>query len=103
MSFARLGFGIAALAAAAFGQTPITAGWSAYQDSFYVQNRSSAPMGERYTFVDGMHSCQLYKGEERVEMRWNTWPDQNVEHMWEADMMYEVGTSNTCVMQVKSN
>jgi hypothetical protein len=36
-------------------------------------------------------------------MRWNTWANQTLEHLFEAEVMYDPGTNHTCIMQIKSN
>jgi hypothetical protein len=83
-----------------------TRGWTSVSwnaDSFYVQNRTSAPLEQRYTFENGVYTTQVVAGEERVEMRWDDWPDQRKEHMWEGEIMIESGSNRTAVMQIKSN
>ncbi|WP_282942190.1 CBM35 domain-containing protein [Paenibacillus sp. RC67] len=84
----------------------VTAGWTEIpwdSNSYYVQNRTNAPMSERFWIVNGVYTTRVYSGEERVEMRWNNWADQNKDNMWEADVMFEPGTEKTAIMQIKSN
>jgi hypothetical protein len=37
----------------------------------------------------------------RTEMRWGNW--SGTEHMWEADVLVDAGSTGTAIMQVKSN
>lgn len=89
-----------------FAQSPIDYTWAEMNwstNSYYVQNRTNAPMDQRFWIEDSIYTCQVFAGEERVEMRWNTWVYQDREHLWEADVMFEPGTQKTCIMQIKSN
>jgi hypothetical protein len=102
----------AILASPGRGQSP-TDGFGAYQDTFSVQKPYNIDLSQRFEYKDSTYSCWVYHTDKgyspetptsgRTEMRWSTWKDQDVEHMWEADMMFEAGTAHTCVMQVKSN
>jgi hypothetical protein len=78
-------------------------GYREIEQDFYVQNRTGKPLGQRYTFSGGVHTTRVFAGEERVEMRWDGWPDQRKEHMWEGDIRIERGSGRACVMQIKSN
>src|SRR5262245_39065517 len=78
-----------------------TLGFVEYPDTFKVQSPYDLPTADRYDFTDGVHTCWIKSGDKpfekgnttsgRTEMRWNTWANQDVEHMWEADMMFEAG------------
>ncbi|WP_088833790.1 CBM35 domain-containing protein [Paenibacillus tyrfis] len=84
----------------------VTAGWTEIPwdtNSYFVQNRTKAPMSERFWIENGVYTTRVYAGEERVEMRWNSWTDQNKDNMWEADVMFEPRTEKTAIMQIKSN
>jgi hypothetical protein len=83
-----------------------TTGWTQLSwnaDSYYVQNRTDADMADRFWISGGVYTTQVYAGEQRVEMRWDNWPNQSKEYMWDADVMIDRGTSKTCIMQIKSN
>jgi hypothetical protein len=107
-----LGCALLLAAAALRAQSP-TDGFVMYQDTFQVQKPWNIDLAQRFEHKDSIYSCWVYHADKgyspetptsgRTEMRWSTWADQNIEHMWEADMMYETGTAHTCVMQVKSN
>lgn len=60
-------------------------------------------MEERFWIKDGVYTCQVMGSERRVEMRWNDWKDESLEHMWEGEVMFESGSTKTCIMQIKSN
>jgi hypothetical protein len=99
-------------ASLACAQGPTT-GWAPYADTFHVQKPYDLPVESRYSFVDGVHTCFILPRDKpfkedtdtgpRTEMRWEDWKNQSIEHMFEADVMYEPGTNRTCIMQVKSN
>jgi type II secretory pathway pseudopilin PulG len=80
-----------------------TDGFTQYSSNYYVQNRTDAPLSERFTSSSGTYTTIVYAGEERVEMRWDTWPKQTHENMWEGDIMFDSGTQKTAIMQIKSN
>ena len=83
-----------------------TTGWTQLSwnsDSYYVQNRTDADLEDRFSISGGVYTTQVHAGEERVEMRWDNWPNQSREYMWDADVMVDRGTSRTCIMQIKSN
>lgn len=93
-------------------QSP-TDGFSLYNDTFYVQKPWDKQLEERYTFKDGIHTTWTYEDDKplaqgngsdgRTELRWNTWADQLIEHMWTGDVMIDSGSNQTYIFQVKSN
>lgn len=83
-----------------------TDGWrrlSWNSSSYYVQNRTSVPLNQRFTVTNGVYNINVRSGEERVEMRWDDWAVQNRDNMWEADVLIDAGSTRTCIMQIKSN
>ena len=90
-----------------------TRGFVEYQSTFKVQKPYDIPVEQRFSDTGGMYTTKVYpndnpfeKGnttEPRTEMRWETWTDQTIDHMYEADVMYESKCNRTCIMQVKSN
>jgi hypothetical protein len=93
------------------GSSP-TAGLHRYQDSYKVQQPYDLAVADRFSVTAGpTYSAWILKGDKpfspgsgtgpRTEMRWGNWSD--VEHMWEADVMVDPGTTGTAIMQVKSN
>jgi hypothetical protein len=100
-----LAIGSASAGTAAPAADP-TAGWTAVSwnsSSFYVQNRTSAPLNQRYTVTGGVYNINVHSGEQRVEMRWDNWSNQSRDNMWEADVLIDSGSTATAIMQVKSN
>jgi hypothetical protein len=91
----------------------LTDGWSQYQDTYEVQKPYNLPVSDRFSDSGGIYSCWILPNDKpfktgtptgpRTEMRWTTWKDQKIEHMFEADVMYDPGTNHTCIFQVKSN
>lgn len=100
------------LAAGVRAQSPTT-GFAEYAGHFKVQKPYDLPLDSRFSDSGGMYTAWVYPNdkpfeqgnttEPRTEMRWDTWTNQNVDNMWEADVMYESGCARTCIMQVKSN
>lgn len=94
-------------------------GWTKWTAATYkLQNWTTKAAGERFwDHGNNNFTCMLEKGDaippgaprpgmgggNRVELRWPDWPDQEAEHMMEADVMYEKGTNGTCIMQIKTN
>jgi hypothetical protein len=99
----RAGLCLAALTAAAESQAAITDGWTRYTSSYTVQNRTSAPLGDRFTYSGGIWTTTVFAGEERVEMRWQNWPVQTRDNLWSGDIWFDGQTQRTCIMQIKSN
>jgi hypothetical protein len=90
--------------------TPPNAGWQKWTPRYKLQNWTTKPDNERFwDHGNNSFTCMLVKGDwregqkGRVELRWPDWPDQDAEHMMEADVMYEKGTHGTCIMQIKTN
>jgi hypothetical protein len=88
------------------------AGWTEYQDDFNVQKPFDIPLEQRFKVENGVYTAWITRTDKgyspstptgpRTEMRWQTnWTTG--EHMWEADVMYEPGTTHCAIMQVKSN
>ena len=110
----RFLFCLGLLCAAACGvSAQPTNGFSQYNDTFYVQKPWDLPLDQRYADTGGMYTTWILPGDKpfnqttttgpRTEMRWNNWANQKVEHLFDADVMYEPGTNHTCIMQIKSN
>jgi hypothetical protein len=91
----------------------LTAGWSEYPDTFEVQKPYNLPVSDRFSDSGGVYTCWIQPSDKpfktgtdtgpRTEMRWQTWSNQKLGHMFEADVMYDPGTNHTCIFQVKSN
>ena len=77
--------------------------WHIVPDSFTVQNRTSAPLSQRFTNVNGVITTTVFAGEQRVELRWQTWSHQNTYNQFECDAMFDSGTQHTAIHQIKSN
>lgn len=92
---------------------PPTLGFVEYPTTFKVQLPYDLPLESRFSDTGGMYSTRIYPNDKpfekgnttdpRTEMRWETWKNQAVDNMWEADVMYEPGTVHSCIMQVKNN
>lgn len=83
-----------------------TAGWTPLSwnsSSYEVQNWTNAPLNQRFTITNGVYNINVHSGEKRVEMRWNDWANQSRDNMWEADVLLDSGSTNTAIMQIKSN
>lgn len=103
---------VAVLAALARAQSP-TDGFSLNAVNFYVQKPYDLQLSDRYQFQDGVHTLWTRSDDKafqqgnttdgRTEMRWDNFNDQGVDHMFDADVMVEAGSNQTCIMQVKSN
>src|SRR3954462_11539940 len=86
----------------ALAQLP-TDGWSQYTDTFVVQKPYNLTESDRFSDSGGVYTCWILPNDKpfktdtptgpRTEMRWSTWADQKIEHMFEADVMYEPGTN----------
>jgi hypothetical protein len=88
--------------ATAGAQAALTDGFSLYTSSFTVQNRTTGCGG----FTDlggGQFKTWVCAGEERVEMRWDNWPNQNTANQFECDAMFDSDTQSTAIHQIKSN
>ena len=71
-------------------------------ETFKDHGKSNGKENLTFTLRKSDARPQGTSGGTRVELAWDRWPEQKVEHMMEADVMYEEGTK-TCIMQIKSN
>jgi hypothetical protein len=97
---------IGTAAADVSAQADPTAGWTSISwnsSSYGVQNRTNAPLDQRFTTSGGQFNINVHSGEQRVEMRWDNWANQKRDNMWEADVLLDQGSTKTAIMQVKSN
>jgi len=80
-----------------------------YSPSYNVQNRTSRPLDQVYgTYLDSSDGTlitwtNVCAGEERTELRWQTWPGQDRTNILDYDMMFDSDTQRTAVSQIKSN
>lgn len=84
-------------------QSGPTAGYTQYSSTYNVQNRTDAPLSERFSITNGVFQTTVFAGEERVEMRWANWPNQNTYNQFECDARFDGGTQRTAIHQIKSN
>jgi hypothetical protein len=96
---AALGLAFCGLASVATAQT---SGYTQYSSSYSVQNRTSGCGGYSGS-SSGTFTAWVCAGEERVEMRWANWPNQNTYNQWQGDVNFTSGSQKTCIMQIKSN
>jgi alginate lyase len=86
-----------------------TAGLTRYPDSYKVQHPYNLPESARFSVTGGEYNLWILKGDKpfskgsstgaRTEMRWATnW--SSGEHLWQADVEIDPGTTGTCIMQV---
>lgn len=87
-----------------------TAGATQYWPSYYVQNRTGRSLDEVYgTYVEPTDGSTIItwtnvcSGEERTELRWQTWEHQDTPNIEDYDMMFDSDTQRTAVSQIKSN
>jgi hypothetical protein len=89
-----------------------TAGLHPYTDTYKVQQPYDLAVSDRFSVTAGpTYNAWVLKGDKpfsagsgtgpRTEMRWGNW--SGVEHMWEADVLIDTGTTGAAIMQVKSN
>jgi hypothetical protein len=89
--------------------TDPTAGLKEYTDTYKVQKPYNLPVSARFSVTNGEYNAWILKGDKpfskgsttgaRTEMRWATnW--STGEHLWEADVLVDSGTSGTAIMQV---
>lgn len=78
--------------------------------TYGVQNRTSRPLDQVYgTYIDPNDGTTLItwtnvcSGEQRTELRWQTWAHQDVTNIEDYDMMFDSDTQRTAVSQIKSN
>src|SRR5579859_7086481 len=97
---------------AAAGMPPLP-GLHPYTDTFTVQHPYNLPESARFSVSPGpVYNAWILKGDKplrpgsgtgpRTEMRWGTNWSRPL-HAEEADVMVDPGTTNTCIMQVKSD
>ncbi len=95
---------VCALLAGSAYAGPLGAGvWHEIHPGFKVQNRTNAPLAQRYTNVGGVITTTVFAGEQRVELRWDSFPNEHTFNQFEADMMFDAGTQHTAIHQIKSN
>ena len=95
-----LGLGASFLGAAAAQAQ--TSGYTRYTNSFTVQNRTRGCGGYRLE-SGGVHRTWVCAGEERVELRWRNWPNQNVYNQMQLEVNFTPATQRTAITQIKSN
>jgi hypothetical protein len=89
-----------------------TVGFTEYMDTFKVQHPYDLQESDRFSFENGVYTTWVLSTDKpfemgsttapRTEMRWSqNWTTG--ERMWDADVMYESPTSQSCIMQVKGN
>ncbi len=92
--------------------TDPTSGLTQYTDTYKVQHPYNLPESARFSITNGEYNTWILKGDKpfspgsstgaRTEMRWATnW--SSGEHLWEADVLIDPGTTGTCIMQVHVN
>ena len=92
----------AALLVFSRAQAAITDGFTQYTANYSVQNWTTGCGG----FADlggGEFETWCCAGESRCEMRWDNWPNQNIDNQYAADAMFDNNTQNTAIHQIKSN
>lgn len=86
-----------------------TAGGTQYSPTYTVQNRTNRSLDQVYgTYTDPNDGSlvtwtNVCSGEQRTELRWQTWANQNTTNIEDYDMMFDSETQRTAVSQVKSN
>ncbi len=91
-----------ALSAPAWLHAAPTDGFVQYSSTYNVQNWTSGCGGFK-DLGGGEFNTWVCAGESRVEMRWDTWPNQNTANQFECDAMFDANTQNTAIHQIKSN
>jgi hypothetical protein len=94
--------GLGALVMGAVGAEAQTSGYTRYTNTFTVQNRTSGCGGYRLE-SGGVHRTWVCAGEERVELRWRNWPNQNTYNQMQLEVNISPSTQKTAVTQIKSN
>src|SRR6185369_15842508 len=94
-------------------QAALTDGFTQISPGYSVQHPYDLNTSDRFTVVNGVYTCWVYDTDKpfstgtttgpRTEMRWDTWADQNTANQFEADALFDAGTSHTCIHQIKSN
>src|SRR5579859_1632893 len=104
-----LGFAIADASAATGPTAGPTAGLTPYTDTYTVQHLYNLPQPARFSVTNGVYSLWVLKGDKgfsrgtrtgsRTEQRWAAnW--SSGEHLFDADVMIDAGTTGTAIMQV---
>src|ERR1043166_903010 len=91
-----------ALLRASDASAAVTDGFIQYTSSFTVQNRTSG-CGGFQDLGGGQYKTWVCAGEERTELRWVDWPNQNACNQFEMDAMFDDQTQSTAIHQIKSN
>jgi hypothetical protein len=92
---------LCALVLGTVGAQGQTSGYTQYSSSYTVQNRTSGCGG--FSSSGGIFTCTVCAGEERVEMRWDNWPNQNTYNQFQGTAWFSSGTQKTAIHQIKSN
>jgi hypothetical protein len=87
----------------AFAATDPHAGFKQYSANYKLQNWTNAPDNQRFTQSGGQYNINVHADEKRVEMAWDRWTNQKVEHLWSGDILLDKGSTKTAIMQIKSN
>ncbi|MBU6408951.1 MAG: DUF1349 domain-containing protein [Verrucomicrobia bacterium] len=79
-----------------------TDGYTQYTNTFNWQVWNGVCSG--YTdYGNGAYKIWCCWQDQRTEMRWADWPDQNTYNQFQADVSFDAETENTCIHQIKSN
>src|SRR5262245_13020550 len=86
-----------------------TDGATEYFPTYGVQNRTGRPLDQVYgTYIDPdtgtlITWTNVCAGEQRTELRWQTWRHQDRTNILDYDMLFDSDTQRTAVSQIKSN
>jgi Ricin-type beta-trefoil lectin domain-like len=99
--------------AVASSKAALTDGFTQISPGYTVQHPYDLQLSDRFSIVNGVYTCWVYDTDKpfstgtttgpRTEMRWDTWADQDTGNQFEADALFDAGTSHTCIHQIKSN
>lgn len=84
-------------------------GATEYFPTYKVQNWTPRPLDQVFgTYIDPdtgtlITWTNVCAGEQRVELRWQTWAHQDRTNILDYDMMFDSDTQKTAVSQIKSN
>src|SRR5947209_4420316 len=76
-----------------------TDGYTQYSATFTVQNRTSG-CGGFQDLGGGQYKTWVCAGEERTELRWAGWPNQNTYNQFECDAMFDSVSQHTAIHQI---
>jgi hypothetical protein len=86
-------------------------GLTEYKDTFVVQHPYDLAPEDRYSFVDGIYTIWVMKGDkphevgnttrERTEFRWSNM--SSGVHLWSGDFKVAAGSEHVCIFQVKNS